>query len=79
MMYVGMDLILFRHNMSESKPTVPGLEDGVEYEVQRFKDSFSLKSPSTDIGPQVDEARDNITDSMRTPPQLFNLPLHARL
>lgn len=41
----------FRHYMSESKPTVPGLEDGVEYEVQRFKGRFSLKSPSTGIGP----------------------------
>lgn len=63
--------------MSESKPIVPELEDGVEYEVQRFKVGLASSLPP-DIDPQIDKARDNITDGVRTPPQLFNSPLHAR-
>ena len=63
--------------MFESKPTVPGLEDGVEYEVQRFKVDLASSLPPG-VGPQVDEARDNITDGIRTSPQLSNSPLHAR-
>lgn len=41
---------------------VPGWEDGVEYEVQRFKGSFGLQSAFTGIGPEVDAVWDNITD-----------------
>ncbi|KAL8923288.1 MAG: hypothetical protein Q9208_004688 [Pyrenodesmia sp. 3 TL-2023] len=41
---------------------VPGWEDGVEYEVQRFKGSFGLQSPFTGVGLEVDAAWDNITD-----------------
>ncbi|KAI1503730.1 hypothetical protein F5X99DRAFT_406730 [Biscogniauxia marginata] len=41
---------------------LPDAEQGVEYEVQRFRGSFGLKTPYTGIGPEVDAAWDNITD-----------------
>ncbi|KAI1821802.1 hypothetical protein F4861DRAFT_541578 [Xylaria intraflava] len=42
---------------------LPDAEQGVEYEVQRFRGSFGLQTPWTGIGPEVDAAWDNITDS----------------
>lgn len=42
--------------------TVPGWQDGVEYEVQRFKGNFGLQSPFTGVGPEVDAAWYNLTD-----------------
>ena len=41
-------------------------EDGVEYEVQRFRGSFGLQTPFTGVGPEVDAAWDNITDGKYT-------------
>ncbi|KOS45836.1 hypothetical protein ACN38_g3159 [Penicillium nordicum] len=41
---------------------LPGWEDGVEYEVQRFKGSFGIMNEFTGYGPGVDAAWDNITD-----------------
>lgn len=41
---------------------MPGWQDGVEYEVQRFKGSFGLQSPFTGVGPEVDAAWYNLTD-----------------
>ncbi|KAI0907267.1 hypothetical protein F4823DRAFT_28214 [Ustulina deusta] len=41
---------------------LPDAEEGVEYEVQRFRGSFGLQTPWTGVGPEVDAAWDNITD-----------------
>jgi hypothetical protein len=38
------------------------MENGVEYEIRRFKGSFGLQSEFTGFGPDVDAAWDNITE-----------------
>lgn len=50
---------------------VPNAEEGIEYEVQRFKGTFGLQSPFTGVGPEVDAAWNHITDgSFSSPPLL---------
>ncbi|KAF2026865.1 hypothetical protein EK21DRAFT_115363 [Setomelanomma holmii] len=42
---------------------VDGIDDGIEYEVRRFKGTFGLESKYTGFGPEADAAWDNITES----------------
>jgi mycotoxin biosynthesis protein UstYa len=41
---------------------VPNAEEGIEYEVRRFKGTFGLKNEFTGVGIETDAAWDNITD-----------------
>jgi hypothetical protein len=48
------------------KSIVEGIDEGVEYEVRRFKGTFGLENEYTGFGPEVDAAWDNITESKLT-------------
>jgi hypothetical protein len=48
---------------SLTKPIVENIDEGIDYEVKRFKGTFGLENEYTGFGPEVDAAWDNLTES----------------